>query len=240
MRREVLAIPNANETNMSLARLPICSLEPTAALVTILSLFSQFLQRNEFSKLYQVKNNEDGRKYSMEVSPRHANSRAPVSPYVQLTKTTLSSFWVSLRFTFQTRSKFYFILDFAGGQTLSQKLNICGGKFSEPLARFYAAEIVVALEELHSFRLAYKDLDLDVVYVDSESHIKLWRSFCGKLYWGQSECVCSLAGFCHGDPCNNNHNLTSEFDFQEDWKALGRVINTMLTGDNNYRTSENW
>ena len=216
-----------------------CTLELATSLVSIVSLFSQFLQRNEFSKLYQVKSKEDGKIYLMEVSPRDANSRAPVSPYVQLTKTLLSSFWVSLRFAFQTRSKFYFILDFAGGQTLSRKLKFYGGKIPEPLARFYAAEIVVALEELHSFRLAYKDLDLDAVYVDSEGHIKLWRSFCGKLYWVHGECICSLAGFFHGDPCNNNHNVTNEFDFQEDWKALGTVINAILTGDHNQWTSEN-
>ena len=174
----------------------------------------------------------------MEVSPRDANSKAPVSPYVQLTKTLLSSFWTSLRFTFQTRTKFYYVLDFAGSQTLSEQVKSCGGNIPESLARFYAAEIVVALEELHSYCLAYKDLDLEMVYLDSEGHVKLWRSFCGKFYWAKRECVCSLGGFCHGDPCDNNHNLKSEFDFQEDWKALGSVINAMLTGDNYPRTSK--
>lgn len=207
-------------------------------LVAIHSIFShlhfidlQFLQRNEFSKLYQVKHKENGRFYTMEVAQRDGNSKAPVSPYVQLTKTTLSPFWVSLRFTFQTRSKFYYILDFAGKKTLSERVKSCGGCVPESVAKFYAAEIAIALEEFHNSCLAYKDLALDSVYLDSEGHVVLWRNFCGKFYWSKHECVCSLGGFCHGDPCDNNHNLKSEFDFKQDWKALGKVLNVLLMGD---------
>ena len=173
----------------------------------------------------------------MEVAPRDVNSKAPVSPYVQLTKPLFSSFWVSLRFTFQTRSKFYYILDFAGKETLSKRVKSFGGCVAESMARFYAAEIALALEEFHSTCLAYKDLALDMVHLDSEGHIVLWRNFCGKFYWSKHECVCSLGGFGHGDPCDNNHNIKSEFDFQQDWKALGKVLNVLLMGDGSTRAS---
>lgn len=173
----------------------------------------------------------------MEVAPRDGNSKAPVSPYVQLTKALFSPFWVSLRFTFQTRSKFYYILDFAGKETLSERVKSFGGCVAESMARFYAAEIALALEEFHSACLAYKELALEMVHLDAEGHIVLWRNFCGKLYWSKHECVCSLGGFCHGDPCDNNHNLKSEFDFQQDWKALGKVINVLLTGNDSTRAS---
>ena len=167
----------------------------------------------------------------MEVSPRDVTSKAPVSPYIQRTKSSFSQFWVSLQFTFQTRSKFYYILDFPGRQTLSQRIRSSGGLFPELIARFCAAEILIALGELHNSCLAYKDLTPDTVYLDSEGHVVIWRSFCGKFYWSKYECVCSLDGFCHGDPCDNNHNLKSEFDFQEDWRSFGSVICAMLTGE---------
>ena len=174
----------------------------------------------------------------MEVAPRDDNSKAPVSPYVQLTKTLLSPFWVSLRFTFQTRSKFYYILDFAGRETLSERVKSFGGSIPESMARFYAAEIATALEELHSACLAYKDLALEMVHLDSEGHVVLWRNFCGKFYWSKLECVCSLGGFCKGDPCDSYHDLKSEFDFRQDWKALGKVISVLLMGDDSTRTSK--
>ena len=201
--------------------------------------YFQFLQRNGFSKLFQVRQKDTGAFYTMEVAPRDVNSKAPVSPYVQQTTSCFSRFWVSLRFTFQTRSKFYYILDFAGKETLSQRIRSCGGLFSEQVVRFYAAEIIIALEELHNSCLAYKDLTIDTVYLDSEGHVVIWRSFCGKFYWSKHECVCSVEGFCHGDPCDNNHNLKSEFDFQEDWKSLGSVMNAMLAGEGYSRASNN-
>lgn len=200
----------------------------------------QFLQRNGFSKLYQVRHKQTGQFFTMEVVPRDMNSRAPVSPYVQQTNSSFSQFWVNLRFTFQTRSKFYYILDFPGRQTLSQRIKSYGGIIPEVIVRFYAAEILIALEELHKSCLAYKDLSLDTVYLDTEGHVIIWRSFCGKFYWSKRECVCSLDGFCHGDPCDNNHNLKSDFDFQEDWKSFGGAIYAMLTGKSHPRTSNDW
>lgn len=176
----------------------------------------------------------------MEVAPRDINSKAPSNPYVQQTTACFSPFWVSLRFTFQTRSKFYYILDFAGKQTLSQRIKSCDGLIPELVARFYAAEILIALDELHNSCLAYKDLSPDTVYLDSDGHVVIWRSFCGKFYWSKRECACSLDGFCHGDPCGNNHNLKSEFDFQQDWKSLGSVIKAMLIGEGYTRTANNW
>lgn len=167
----------------------------------------------------------------MEVAQRDGNSKAPVSPYVQLTKPLFSPFWISLRFTFQTRSKFYYILDFVGKETLSERVKSFGGCVTESTARFYAAEIALALDEFHNAGLAYKDLALEMVHLDSEGHVVLWRNFCGKFYWSKHECVCALDGFSHGDPCDNNHNLKSAFDFQQDWKALGKVIDALLMGD---------
>ena len=194
--------------------------------------YLQFLQKNELSKLYHVRHKETSMFYTMEVSPRDSSSKAPISPYVQQPTTRFSPFLVNLQFTFQTRSKFYYILDFPGKETLSQRAKSFGGTFPEPQARFYAAEILIALEELHNFSLAYSELSLDTVYVEPSGHVMLWRNFCGKFYWSKRECVCSLHGFSHGDPCNNNHEPKSDFDFQEDWRTFGSVLYTMLTGKN--------
>lgn len=196
-----------------------------------------FIQRNGSSKLYQVKHKESGEFFTMEVSPRDENSKAPISPYVQQTNSTLSRFWVNLRFTFQTRSKFYYILDFVGKESLKHRITSFGSSLIPvELLQFYAAEILIALEELHQASLAYKDLSLETVYLDSEGHVVMWRSFCGKFYWSKQECVCSLKSFHHGDPCENNHNLKSEFDFQEDWKSFGAVIKDMFNGESCLRT----
>ena len=181
-----------------------------------------------------MRHKASGKFYTMEVSPRGANSKAPISPYIQETMNVLSEFWLNLRFTFQTRSKFYYILDSAGTQTLSQLVK-SSGCLPESAAKFYASEVLVSLEEFHRARLVYKELALDSVFLDSDGHVIMWRSFCDKYYWSKLECVCSLSGFHHGDPCNNNHDLN--VDFKQDWVAFGYLLSAMLAGESYGQTT---
>lgn len=54
-------------------------------------------------------------------------------------------FIVKLHYAFQTPDKLYFVLDFVNGGELFSHLRR-DKKFTESRARFYAAEIVLALE----------------------------------------------------------------------------------------------
>ena len=46
-------------------------------------------------------------------------------------------------------------------------------KFSEDEARFYIAELVQAIEYLHSLNIIYRDLKPENILVDADGHIKL-------------------------------------------------------------------
>lgn len=81
-------------------------------------------------------------------------------------------FIVKLHFAFQTPDKLYFVLDFVNGGELFSHLRR-EKKFAESRAKFYAAEIILALECLHENNIIYRDLKPENILLDNEGHVKL-------------------------------------------------------------------
>lgn len=83
-----------------------------------------------------------------------------------------SHFTVQMEFAFQTEDKLYFVLEFVSGGELYFHMKQIGS-FTEEMIRFYASEIVVALEVLHSKGVIYRDLKPENLLLDADGHIKV-------------------------------------------------------------------
>jgi RAC serine/threonine-protein kinase len=66
-------------------------------------------------------------------------------------------FIVGMNMAFQSKDKLYFVLDYCAGGELFFHLGKIG-KFPEPRACFYAAEIILAISYVHSLDIIYRDL----------------------------------------------------------------------------------
>lgn len=81
-------------------------------------------------------------------------------------------FIVKMHRAFQSDSKLYFVLDFLNGGELHFHMKK-EGRFTENKTRFYASEVILAVEHLHKNGIIYRDLKPENILVNQDGHIKL-------------------------------------------------------------------
>jgi PAS domain S-box-containing protein len=81
-------------------------------------------------------------------------------------------FCATLYSAFQTETHLYFVMQFCEGGELYEILqNAPGKRFSERVSRFYAAEVLVALQYLHLMGFIYRDLKPENIMLRKDGHV---------------------------------------------------------------------
>ncbi len=136
-------------------------------------------------------------------------------------------FIVRLRFAFQNETSLYLVTDYYTGGSLYYHLRK-NGSFAEPRAKFYAAELLLALEHLHQHFIIYRDLKLENILMDSDGHIALTdfglskqnvrTEACATTFCGTAEYLAPelLRGKPYGAPV--------------DWWSFGILLFEMMDG----------
>ncbi len=124
--------------------------------------------------LARKKNTDDF--FAIKVLDKQKMMEKNVVEYVINEKNILSQmsneFIVRGVYTFQSKKFLYMVMEFMKGGDLSSLLEQVGS-FDEDTAKYYLAQIVLALEYLHSKGVIHRDLKPDNILIDSEGRIKL-------------------------------------------------------------------
>uniref|UniRef100_A0A8C2UH07 Non-specific serine/threonine protein kinase n=1 Tax=Chinchilla lanigera TaxID=34839 RepID=A0A8C2UH07_CHILA len=113
-------------------------------------------------------------------------------------KNTRYPFLISLKYSFQTKDCLCFVMENVNEEELFFHLSR-EWVFSQDHTRFYGAEIVSALDCLHSGKIVYHNLKLENLMLDKDGHIKItdfslckegitdaatMKTFCAVDWWG--------------------------------------------------------
>merc|ERR1712110_371540 len=79
-------------------------------------------------------------------------------------------FIVQMAYAFQTPTKLYLVLEYCNGGELFFHLSRAG-RFSEPRAKYYAAEIALALGHIHHHGVIYRDLKPENLLLSGDGHV---------------------------------------------------------------------
>jgi len=187
--------------------------------------------RGSFGKVMKVKKKGDKKIYAMKILGKEMLMKQNMISYTKSEKQILQQidhpFIVHLRYAFQTDTKLYLVLDFLSGGELFFHLSK-EVKFDVERARFYCAELVLAIGHLHSKDIIYRDLKPENVVLDGEGHVQVTdfglakkdisnntptHTFCGTPEYLAPEII---KGKGHAKPV--------------DWWSLGILLYEMLVG----------
>lgn len=176
----------------------------------------KLIGKGTFGQVYQVRKKDTKRIYAMKVLQKKvivqkkevAHTVGERNILVR-TAMTESPFIVGLKFSFQTPTDLYLVTDYMSGGELFWHLQK-EGRFDEKRAKFYIAELILALQHLHAHDIVYRDLKPENILLDANGHIALCdfglskanltkndttNTFCGTTEYLAPEVLLDEAGY---------------------------------------------
>jgi len=140
-------------------------------------------------------------------------------------------FLVNLHSCFQTSTRIYFVMEYISGGDLMW--HIQHQQFNEKRAKFYACEVLLALEYFHKKNIVYRDLKLDNILLTLDGHIKITDyGLCKEnmFHGATTNTFCGTPEFMAPEIL-----LEKPYGRAVDWWAFGVLIYEMLLGQSPFR-----
>ncbi|EER17036.1 cAMP-dependent protein kinase catalytic subunit, putative, partial [Perkinsus marinus ATCC 50983] len=133
-------------------------------------------------------------------------------------------FIVNLFTTFRDEIRLFMLMGYVNGGELFSLIRK-GERLLNEDARFYAAEIVLAFEYLHSLDIVYRDLKPENLLIDFEGHIKIADFGFAKVVTDRTWTLCGTPEYMAPETIQYQGHGKAV-----DWWALGVLIFEMIAG----------
>ncbi|XP_043707517.1 3-phosphoinositide-dependent protein kinase 2-like isoform X3 [Telopea speciosissima] len=204
-----------------------------------------------YSKVVRAKKKDTGNVYALKIMDKKFITKENKTSYVKLERIVLDQLdhpgIIRLFFTFQDTFSLYMALESCEGGELFDQITR-KGRLSEDEARFYAAEVVDALEYIHGVGLIHRDIKPENLLFTGEGHIKIADFGSVKPMQDSQITVlpnassddkaCTFVGTAAYVPPEVLNS--SPATFGNDLWALGCTIYQMLSGTSPFKDTSEW
>ncbi|OMH85641.1 3-phosphoinositide-dependent protein kinase 1 [Zancudomyces culisetae] len=136
--------------------------------------FGRTLGEGSYSTVVEATEVETEKIYAAKILDKRHIIKEKKTKYVTIERNVLHKlrhpFIVRLHYAFQDKQSLYFILDLAANGELLSWVRKYGG-LSEPVAKHYMAELILAVEYMHQNGVVHRDLKPENILLGSDMHI---------------------------------------------------------------------
>lgn len=186
------------------------------------------LGTGSFGRVHLVQSTHNYRYYAMKVLKKAKIIKLKQVEHTNDERLMLSAvshpFIIRMWGTFQDLNFVYMIMDYIEGGELFSLLRK-SQKFPIPVAKFYAAEVILAIDYLHEHDIIYRDLKPENILLDKFGHVKLTDFGFAKYCPGVTFTIVGTPDYIAAEIIQ-----TKGYNKSVDWWSLGILIYEMLAG----------